>query len=325
MKPRFRLTVLLALLAMTVSGCVMESQNPLANHAATAVPGLNMSASVHPATAGGENADSVPVTLYFRYLDTAMLATESRTLAVRRDESAEAAIVRALADGPGAGRGELKRLLPAHTTVESAIARDGILFVTLDGQFLLDDIPADWAEQDAWRSEAPLRRMLTVQSIVATLTEWKSYRGVQILVHRADEVQTNLRLEKQYFLTGEAGVSDPIPRDESYLLTAHNTAQQVLAAWQAHDLESLYGYISAETRPSFALFEASLQDAVTLVSYAITPGATSLDGQTATLTLTLQTMREGLPVAATIYPLQLQRENGIWKMQQAALLALALP
>ena len=320
MKQRIGLAALCLLVMVITSGCVTQSQNPLAIHATTAVPGQAI--AIHPATAGEQSSGQISVTLYFRYLDTNMLAPENRLLNVRRDESPETAIVRALAEGPSAGRGELKRLIPASTVVESVIVRDDLLFVTFNDQFTQDDIPADWAEQPAWQTEAPLRRMLTVQSIVATLTEWRSFTGVQILVHRPNEVQTNLRLEKQYFLTEEIGVNDPFARDESYLLTAHNTVQQIMNAWKIHDWDCVYQYTSADTRPSFESMTDALKDSSVVVSYEISPGTASADGQTATITLDLQTMRGGTPNTTNAYPLRLHRENGIWKIDFDALLAL---
>lgn len=306
--------------ATLLCGCVSQSVNPLLKNEATDAPGL--SNNVHPAGASDQNADQVAVTLYFRYLEEPMLAPESRVLTVKRDESVELAIVRALLEGPSAGHSELRRLLPAAATVESVTSRDDIVFVTFDGGLLMDDIPQKWAEDTRWRDEAPLQRRLAMQSIAASLTERFPYTGVQILVHRADEVQTNLRLENSYFLTGESGLSEPIARDEALLLTPHGTAQSILLAWQQRDLERLYRYVADADRPPYATAVEAFAELRALTQYAAGAGSVDLSGQSAVVTVDLRTLQAGAEATTNGYPLLLTRENGVWKITYARLLAL---
>ena len=293
------LTVTFVLLT---GGCTSQSVNPLVKNEATDVPGLAM--NLHPASASNNNTDTVSAMLYFRYLDEPMLASESRTLPVRRDESVEFAIVEALVDGPSAGHSDLKRLLPMATQVESVIARNDILFVTLSEDFLSDDVPAQWMDNADWREEAPLQRRLTVQSIVASITERFSYTGIQILVHKQNEVQTSLRLDKAYFLTGEVGLSDPIARDESLLLTQQNTAIAILTAWQQHDFERLYNYIIEADKPSFTTMTETLSQKSSLSDYSVSGGSVAIDGQTATLSVMMRTQNKGVSMDTTDYPMQ---------------------
>lgn len=320
MRKKGWLAVNLALAILLLSGCVTQRNNPLAQNEATAVPGLAM--NLYPAMANDSNADQVSVTLYFRYLDEPMLAPENRVLTVRRDESIELAIVRALLDGPSAGHSELRRLLPAAANVESVTSRDDLVFVTFDAGLWQDDVPANWAEDPNWQTEAPLQRTLAAQSITASLTERFPYTGVQILVHRQGEPQTNLRLENAYFLNGQDGLSEPLCRDETLLLTPQNTANAILQAWQQHDFDRLYRYIAEPDKPPQATVAEALSAANALADYSVSAGSVSDDGQSATLTLALQTVRENESSQTIGYPLLLTRENGVWKIRYAAMLAL---
>jgi len=307
-------------LALLTGGCAPQTVNPLVKNEATDVPGLTM--NLHPAMASDANADTVSATLYFRYMDEPMLASESRNLTVRRDESVEYAIVEALTEGPSAGHSELKRLLPAAATVESVVARDDILFVTFNEGFLMDDVPETWADSEYWLAEAPLLRKLIVQSIVASVTESFPYTGVQILVHRQNEVQTSLRLDNAYFLTGEAGLSDPVARNENLLLSPRNTAEILLTAWQQHDFERLYRYLAEADKPSYATATETLSKAPSLTDYTVSAGTVSDNGQTAALTVDLQTLNQNVSADTQNYPLLFIRENGIWKMTYARLTAM---
>ena len=310
---------MMAVLALLTS-CVTRSVSPLARNEATAVPGLAM--QLHAASASDNDQETVLVTLYYRYRDEPMLAAESRILTVQRDESVEFAIVQALLDGPSAGHSDLKALLPMGTTLESVTSRDDIIFVTFDAAFLADDVPADWMTNEAWREEAPIQRKLIAQSIVASLTEQYAYTGVQLLVHKTDEVQSNLRLDLSYFLTGANGPSDPLPREESLLLTPRNTAQILLTAWEQHDFAQLYAYVAEEDQPSFADFSQTLTTAPALQKYELSGGSITEDGKTSTFSVTLQTQVDGNSRYTQSYPLQLIRENSIWKIEYASLLAL---
>lgn len=314
------LTCLLAGMLLLTS-CAPQTVNPLIKNEATAVPGLSM--QTHAAQAGDAGETHENVTLYFRYLDEPMLAMETRTLTVPRDESLEYAIVSALVEGPSAGHSDLRRLLPANTQVESVAAREDTLFVTLNEGFLEDDVPDHWQDSDTWRSEAPLLRRLIVQSIVASITERFAYTGVQILVHRPNDVQASLRLENAYFLSGAEGLSDPVTRDESLLLTPGNTATIILTAWQQKDTQRLYLYVSEEGKPSYAAMAEAIANGAVPTSFTVSGGNVSEDGSAAALTLKLRMLNAGESVAFGALPLHLIRENGVWKITYARLMAMA--
>ena len=310
----------LAALSLLLAGCAPQAINPLVKNEAMAVPGLDT--PLHAASANEQNVDTAVVSLYFRYMDEPMLASETRMLSVPRDQSLEFAIVQALVQGPSAGHSELRGLIPAEAKVESVVSRGNILFVTFDEGFLKDSVPDDWANDEDWRREAPTLRRLTVQSLTASLTEQFAYTGVQILVHKPNVVQTNLRLDNAYYLTGASGPSEPVQRDETLLLTPQHTAEIVLTAWQTHDAERLYQYIGEADRPSYATWTETFATAAACSAFSVSGGTVSGDGQNATLCVDLHTLSQGAASETAAYPLILTRESGVWKIGYSKLLAL---
>ncbi len=312
MKRRLSMALMLAAILALLAGCAPQSVDPLLKNETTAEPGTTV--EVFSATADENSTNVVDATLYFRYLDEPLLAAESRTLTVPRDQSVEYAIVQALVNGPQNADSGLKRLLPEQTRVESVISRDGTLFITLDDGFLDDGVPDDWATNVDWKDEAPLLRKLIVQSIAASVTEYYPYTGVQILVHKHGEVQTSLRLENAYFLGGATGLSDPVTRDESLLLTPQRTAETILAAWQENDPQRLYRYVTDADRPGLAELTEALASAETPTGYVVSAGSVAENGLAATVTATLYLRGTDGGEEIAAYPLQLRRENGVWKM-----------
>jgi hypothetical protein len=308
--------LVLALLFL-LGGCAPQAVDPMLKNETTDAPGIT--SDVITATAGETNVDQVTATLYFRYLDEPLLAAESRTLTVARDESLESVILKALIAGPSDGHSDLRRLIPADTKVESVVARDETLFITFSDGFLADGVPDDWETNGTWPQEAPILRKLIVQSVAASITENRPYTGVQILVHKRGETQTSLRLENAYFLNGSTGLSDPIARDETLLLTPQRTVETILTAWSAQDDTRLYRYVTEADRPALALFNTALSTAPTLSHYTVSGGSVKQDGQTATVTVSLDTLNDQSEAKTTAYPVLLTRENGIWKITFAHL------
>jgi len=320
-RTRLRFLLLILVLPLLLGGC-LEQANPLVKNEATAVPGLNV--ELHAAAADDSNTVQIKATLYFRYLDEPMLAGESRVLTVRRDQRPEQAIIEALLAGPSAGNADLRRLIPEDTQVEGVSSRGQVLFVTFSDAFLQDDVPADWAEDADWRTEAPLLRELITQSIAASVTENYPYDGVQLLVHRQNEVQTSLRLSNEYFLDGSEGLSEPIVRDEALLLTPQTTVKTIVSAWSQKDFERMYKYLAQSGKPTYTAFVDALNAAPSVEVLTVGGGSVYLDGQTAVVTVYLRMLSQGAQEALRSYPLQLIRENDVWKMEYARLEALIL-
>lgn len=321
MKHRTRALLLTLMLALPLllAGCY-EQLNPLEKNEATPVPGLSQ--ELHDATADESNQNLIKATLYFRYLDEPMLAAESRLIEVRRDQRPEQAILQALLEGPSAGNADLRRIIPADAAVEAVSNNGQVLFITFSEEFLLDDVPENWAETEAWRTEAPLLRELITQSVVASVTESYPYTGVQFLVHRKNEVQTSLRLSNEYFLDGSQGLSEPIIRDEALLLTPQGTVSTVFDAWEQTDYERMYQYLALTDKPSYNAFVDFLDAAPAIEVLSVSGGSVYQDGQTAVVTVLVRIIGDAAQEQLLSYPVQLIRENGVWKLKYARLAAL---
>ena len=316
---RALLIALIVLLPLLLSSCY-EQLNPLVKNEATAAPGL--SEELYAASADDNNLSVIKATLYFRYLDEPMLAAESRLITVRRDQRPEQAIVEALLQGPSAGNVDLRRMIPEDAQAEAVSNNGQVMFVTFNEEFLNDGIPEDWDISDTWRVEAPLLRELITQSIVASVTESYPYAGVQFLVHRKNEVRTSLRLDNAYFLDGSAGLSEPIIRDEALLLTPQNTVKTILDAWVQKDFERMYKYIAQAGKPAYSTFVDTLDAAPSIEVLSVSGGSVYPDGQAAVVTAFIRMISGNSREQLLSYPLQLVRENGVWKMQYTRLTAL---
>ncbi len=317
-----RLLLLLAVtLPLLLAGCSAQF-NPLVKNEATDAPGLDMQL---PAAAANEgNVIRIQATLYFRYLDEPMLAGESRVLTVRRDQRPEQAIMDALLEGPSGSNADLRRLIPADAVVEGLSSRDQVLFITFNEAFLDDGIPGDWASDDAWKEEAPLIRELITQSIAASVTESCPYAGVQLLVHKQNEVQTSLRLDNEYFLDGSVGLSEPVLRDESRLLTPQTTVKTLLEAWYQKDFERMYKYVAQSDKPLYSVFVEALNSAPSPEVFTVSGGSVNAVGQTAVVTVYLRLLYRAEDEELLSYPLLLTRENDVWKIEYERLAALML-
>lgn len=319
MKKRMLLMLFLACLCLLLCGCMAKVVDPLVKAESTPAPGLTN--RLHAAAASESNVDEVTVSLYYRYMDEPLLAREERTISVRRDESTELALVRALLEGPGAGHSELERLFPEGVRVEGVSARDGIVFVTLSEELLTQEQPpTGWQEDAALAQEWPLRRRLTIASLVASITDSFAYTGVQIMVDRPGEATASLRLENSYFLGGGTGLSDPRAREEALLLTPRTVTLRVMEMWQARDFETLYRYVAfqgengAQPRPAYAKAAEELDGCPPLVSYSVSAGTVIRQGTAAVIAASTQVNVDGELRDVKNYPLGLKQENGVWKL-----------
>ncbi|HPF87986.1 MAG TPA: GerMN domain-containing protein [Candidatus Limiplasma sp.] len=320
-RTRYLLLALVTVAMLLLGGCTGQL-NPLVKNEATEAPGLEQ--EVYTASADDSNVTQIKATLYFRYLDEPMLAAESRVITVRRDQQPEQAILEALIDGPSAGNADLRRIIPAGTELNSISSRNGVLFVTFNEAFLEDEVPDDWETDEDWQTEAPLLRKLITQSIAASITESYAYTGVQLLVYREDDVQASLRLSNEYFLDGSVGLSEPIVRDEALLLTPQTTVKTVMDAWYQKDYQCLYNYVAQSGRPTYSAFVDALSSAPAPEVFTVSGGSVYLDGQTAVVTVYLRLLYQASDDELLSYPLQLIRENDVWKISYTRLTALML-
>ena len=263
--------------------------------------------------------------LYFRYSQTGYLAPEERLIAVPRDESPEKALVQALLDGPAPGTGQLTGLFPPGTELLSALREGNTVVVTFSEGFLgrYSDEPGE-LNAGPWRTEGPLRRQLCLDALAATLTEAGLCSQVQVMVYRGLDRASPMRLQAGFLDRSKAdAVLPPLTRNEETLLTAHNTAQLLLRAWQSQDWAALYDLTArsgASPRPGEQSAVEAFSAASALIGYALSPGSVALDGQTAVLCADLTLRGDHADRLIRRYPLRLIREGGLWKMAYDPLL-----
>ena len=306
-KRRGMLAGLLAALCVLLCSCT-RAANPLVQAEATPLPGVEQ--RLHAAAAAEDNAASWDVVLYFRYLDYPMLTGESRTLTVRKDESSEAALLRALLAGPSAGEMNLRRALGEDVGLKEVTASGDMLFITLTNSLLRDGIPDAWQTDDFWAEEAPVRRRLAMASIADTVMENLPYTRVQILIDGGESAA--IRLDRSYYLTGEQGPADPLSRDESLLLSPYNTAVLLMEAWRSRDPDTIYDFTVAEDLPVPEQFRTELDAAQSLSDYALTAGM--VNGDRASLNVSATLLTDGASSTLEAWPLTLEKQGGVWKI-----------
>lgn len=316
-----RLILLITLLALglMLASCAAQPAGPL-TAPATLVPGVD--AVLPEAEAPGEMNRQETATLYFRYMDEPYLAPESRVITQSPSKPYEQALLTALLSGPGGH--DLTALFPSGVQVISTARQGRTLFVTLSADIM--NPYADEGELSAANAvnvsdESLLRRELCMQSIVATVTENCDVDQVQILVEQDTSVTGSLRLDKRYFLRGESGLTDPMIRDDSLILTPGNTISLMLRLCQQQDWQRLYKYIvrvdddAGLTRPAYRDFVSAMEAQPALMSYAFTGGSIDPYGEVATFTAdgTLR-LKDGSQAVKDGCILRLNREGGLWRM-----------
>lgn len=265
------------------------------------------------------SSDEMAIRLYFRYQDSAYLSAEDRELMVSRSETPEKAVVQALLDGPSADSVSLQGLFPPGTEILStAKTEDGTLFLTFNEALL-----GRYADESGGvgNTEYILRRKLCTAALANTLTEGGFCTKVQILVKRETSAVTSLRLPASFYRdTEDETPLGLISRDESVILTPHNTAQCILDAWMRRSNDTLYAYIAAHSsdaspRPGTQEAYAAFDQAPLLSHFSLSSGVVSADGRTAVLCADMVLRIQEKDVHVEGYPLRLVLENDLWKIQ----------
>lgn len=315
-------------LCLLLTGCA-RVPTPLAT--ATLVPGTN---PVLPQAEAPEDLRSNQLAvLYYRFGSEPYLAPETTTLSLNPAEPYEMALLTALLAGPGTQSGELTALFPTGTRVLDTELDARTLFVTLSGEIYnsYPDEPAQWQNSPSWQQEVPLRRQLCMQSLVATVTENCDVDQVVVLVDGEDDEPATRLTMAYYPNAAETGVALPLQRQETMLLTPGNTLSILMTLWQQQDWPRMYTYL-CRNHPTTGESLRSYQDFVTVMiqrprplSFAISGGSVSPDGQTYTATVNLQWQRQpGVEENPTAVVLRLYRESGLWRMPLELLLSLPL-
>lgn len=273
-----------------------------------------------------QESSLLDVTLYFRFGETNLLGACSAQLDMRREETVAASIVQSLLDGPDAAHDRLTALFPQGTMLIGVASEGATAFVTLSEAFLgiPDGAPSDWEDSAAWQKEATLRRRMAFESIVLALTEEGRYQRVQLYVAGSDD-DIPQRIPLYWFDQSATDINvmlAPCARDENAMLTPQRTLEQILEDWQKQDWGALYTFLlRGEEIPTLSEFEEEMrQRDVTLLSYELTSGTVSLNGETATVVLNAQIdAKDGGEAKLTRESVPLVRQDDNWCISRSTL------
>ena len=278
-----------------------------------------------------ENQNLLEVALYFRYANTGFLGLERAYIDLSREETVATLIVERLIEGPEASYSRLAGLFPRGTRLISAQGDGRIVYVTLNGAFLgrPDGAPSDWESREDWKQEAALRRRLAFQSIVLALTEGARFQRVQLYIAEDDDAIPQ-RVAMTWFNPDEPDLDLRLAacgRDETLLLTPRASLRAVLEGWRTRDWDAIWPFLrqNDEDAPaSSGAFRREMEEKDTrLLTYEISEGCVSLDGDTATLVLNAKTRgTAGGDADITRETIALRREDDNWVVEMNALLTL---
>lgn len=318
--------VLLGLLSLFLLSACAAATNPLTQAMSTPIPGIPKTEpiSANPA----EQTNQLEINLFFRYQQTGLLACETRTINIPKEESAEETVIQQLLAGPQASHTDLRRLFPHNTILVDTTVSGDILMVTLNEALLNDGIPDNWSDDPAWRTEAPLRRKLTIQSLVATITENFSYSYVQVFLVSDQASHVSTRLDSAYFLAGSSGPAELLYRDESLLMTMQNATLTILDAWYRRDYPLLYeltlSNAKSDVRPAYETFVGELDSGLSLTSFTASSGHSPVGSNRATVIAGLTCQNGTQEIIRSSIPIRLICEDGIWKVPYSELQRLML-
>ena len=313
------LCLVLLCLLLLLGGCATLSSMPVRT-----LENVSLPASVDTSVF----TEDVPAALYFRYWDEPYLACEWRFITRTNSQSYELALLEELLSGPSAGSTELTPLFPVGTRILSVVRQGRTLFVTLSPEIMgrYADEPVDWQEYEYWLTEAPLRRRLCMQSIVATVTENCNVDQVQILVEQTGSVTGSLRLKQNYFLDDSEDdvLVGPMTRRDDMLLNCEQSMHHFLSLLQAKDWEKRCRCLSANDamtameRPSYNDFVAQMKTLPTLTEFSASTPTVSLDGQDAIIQVTgFVTLSNLHRVELSPRVFRMTRQDGLWKVSLA--------
>ncbi len=316
---------LLAAAALLLTGCSSRT-DPIPE--STLIPGTDVTLPTVSRSHSPEKRESA--TLWFRFLDEPFLAAETRTIVRLSGQSYEMALLTALFDGPGTQYVELQNPFPDGARVLSTVRQGRRLLVTVSSEFLnpMNDEPPDWQSEPVWQVEVPLRRMLCMQAVVATVTENCDVDEVIVLVDQREIVSNSMRLKQSWFMTGgdDDAIAPAQTRRDEYLLTAQAAADAVLTCWTRCDWERLWKYVSVtdpytgEEKPDYRSFVARMQAQQRLSGYVLHGCSVRDDGAEATASATILLQEGGAVRELTSRCLRLHRDGGIWKIGMSGML-----
>ena len=277
-------------------------------------------ASMLDAKTQDDQLSNISIPLYFRYRNTSYLAREMRELNIPRSMSVDLAIINALLNGPGSLSAHLSPLFPTGTQALSSAAEGETIYITFNENLLgrySDEaliFNADYSQ-----GEGKIRRQLAMASIVNTITESSLFTKVQVLVRQENYVASSMRLSERYYLLDDDSLPPPLTRQEEYILTPQATVRIFLEGWQSREFASSLKMVRGSTDPNAAALpteyemQQMFEQAPRLANFNITPGIVSMDGQSAVVDITLNTLTgEGEERFIANRPLKLVMREGVF-------------
>lgn len=271
-----------------------------------------------------ETASTVPVTLYYRYLDSGFLGQEARALKVPLNQSREMAIVEALLGGPGPSSPMLRPIFPAGTKVLSVLKEGRQLFVTFN-QHIMDAYPLEDLQNEAYvAGEGRTRRLLAMASLVNSLTESGQVSQVQVLVQGQELATASLRLSARYYLDNNDLLPNPLKRQEDRIATPGQAASYIFDLWEQRAIPQMQRmlFIPAQD-PDILARAAALAEIPTLLSFSVSAGSLDATGNQAVCLVSLNVLdQKGEELNRQDIPLLLVRKDGVFKAEATSLFSL---
>jgi hypothetical protein len=288
-------------------------------------PAVSMNTPDINPKAEAANKDTVDVALYFCYRGERLLAAETRTIEVPVSTTLENAVVSALIAGPSAGLNELSRLFWDGVRLTDIDSNGGILFVTLNEQFVSTQPAEDKLALES--ASVPEQKLLAIQSIAATIVEMGTYSSVQFQVDRGSGISERITQTEAGRSETSTEALEPLGRDRDLVLTPQNTLKQALDAFKKKDWTRLYNFTAYKSpdgtqKPDSDAFSQTLSETGnSLETYSVLDSNVSYDGQTAVVMINCAIKaREGDMTERTNIPVVLVRESYIWKVSYISVL-----
>ncbi|MEG0767990.1 MAG: hypothetical protein RR482_09760, partial [Clostridia bacterium] len=187
------------------------------------------------------------------------------------------------------------------------------------------DVPEQWEADPIWRTEVLMRRKLALDMIVNTIVDATHCTAVQLLIQKDGSDQQGRRMMRMELFASETDPTQLLglaQRSETMILTHYHTASIILRSWQHKEWQRLYRFVAQQSgRPTANAFAQMVaEDSASLLSFSITPGQVSADGQQAVLNVQLELSNEdGTSTLSNSIPMHIALENGIWKISYAML------
>jgi hypothetical protein len=267
-------------------------------------------------TEPGQTARAEAV-LYFRYLDSAWLGQEQRSIQVKKTESIERALVQALLDGPQDRTAFPQPLFAEGTSIINVLAERDRLFVSLSKE-VMDPLPGE--NTGAGRQEAVLRRTLAMAALVNTLSESGNFRSVQVLVLDEPGITKSMRLSQRYYLDDSDALPPPLTRQEQAIITPGRAASTILERWKAQDWSCFLEMVTPGI--SSGSHHEPLKSSMLplLIEWEVSSGSISPDGRSAVAVLNLCVQSaSGQQQDVTTFPLILLNEGHGWRIRQQSI------